>query len=233
MVAGVVREVVPLVDANAARDLIEFEPLPRALAAGAVHGNAWRSTRQMDHQKLVALRKSIASKLVEKDGFVVFHFDADCVWGDLPTCVTAQQFDVQIRGPVAELLRGHRAKNRMGEDLDAMLGKLITLVPAWCIESWLLQNTRVGRRECENRCGGGHIAIIDAWSADRTALDDIRNPADLVCFGKHRNEALICDSFPAREVERAGRSFAVAVRKFRSCASFLSALIATHQAGLG
>src|SRR5262249_8721635 len=63
---------------------IEFEP-QNAVAKRAMHGNLWKSRSPRDRQKLVDLRQTIATKLVEGKlvdgeavpGFVFFHVDGD------------------------------------------------------------------------------------------------------------------------------------------------------------
>lgn len=60
---------------------LELCPQPEH-AARAMHANIWKSRSPRDRFKLVDLRETIATKLLEEDGFVFFHFDGDRPWGE-------------------------------------------------------------------------------------------------------------------------------------------------------
>ena len=196
---------------------IRFEPANKQ-AAEAVRGSCWKSASPRDHRKLVDLRRTIATKLLEGKledpsdvpGFVVFHIDGDRPWSDHKTSENAERFEAFIER-LDPLLREALNAKGLGHELEARRLRLRRLMPFYCIEAWLYQNLTEVRRRCAEGCGA-HLAQMTAWEADRAQLDELAPPADaLPCLSKQHNLALATAGFPAEAALAADASFAAAV----------------------
>lgn len=190
---------------------IAFDP-QSAREKAATSGNRWQSTRREDQAKIVDLRRTIATRMLERDppGFVAFHVDGDRPWSDRASAHNPQRFDDLIRAPVAALIREMlTAQNRL-EELEGRLRHLVLLVPYYEIEAWLYQNIEEVRVRC---CGKAeHREHIDRWEADRASLDEEIRPKKeaLPCLADQHNEAL-AKAFDADVVLAAGASYDAAV----------------------
>lgn len=225
--------VVEGVDLNPAR--IKIEPLPENDRARlGLRGNSWKEDPPT--QDTVRLIESIAVRLLEPAGFVVFHFDTDSVWSERDTDPKSnrRKFEALIRGRVRRRLLGEGASPRnpraspplTAEQADAVLSRLLVLSPCYSMESWLYQSTQELLPLCRHEHDSDeHTQLIEEWTTDRTRLDEVHQPKVALkkCVADHHNEAL-SKSFPAEDVYLAERSFHESVERLRSCTALVEAL---------
>lgn len=184
--------------------------------AAVMRGNGWKNPA---HRELVRLRQFIAAKLREERGFVFFHHDGDRVYGERSTSENAAKFVSVIRDSVRMILEGppprRRERQRVlpsaGTEADALLVKLIPVVPFYCVEAWYFQNTARALALCQANvsCRGGCAGRIAGWEQDRGALDEVERPKERakgLCFKSKENLSLAKDSFPIEAVLAAGKS---------------------------
>lgn len=223
--------VVAGVDLNPAK--VRIEPLPendRALQAA--RANLWKE--RPPTRETILLLGHIAARLLEKAGFVVFHFDTDRTWDERGTSENRQKFETIIRDGVRRILRGEaplpvnqrpRAK-LTNEEIESVLGRLLVLSPCYSIESWLYQATKEVLSRCqEDHDFEEHVRLIESWSAQRALLDNVSRPKDEVlrCVSDRYNSEL-AKEFPAEEVWLAERSFFESVERLRACTALVEAL---------
>lgn len=175
-------------------------------------GNLWKSTRPADQRKIVDLRRTIATRILEDSppGFVVFHVDGDRRWSERDGAENPRRFEEIIRAPVAAIVREHLVAEGRPEDLEERLRRLVLLVPYYEIETWLYQNIEEARRRC---CGAAeHLERLDRWAANRASLDEEIRPKKvaLPCLEDRYNEAL-ARGFNAQVVFAAEASYHAAV----------------------
>lgn len=242
-----------LVDAAVWAHRIRFEPASDD-ARRAMRANMWRSTNSRDHQRQVALRRSIATKLCEHNGFVIFHFDGDAIWTKRDTCLTKAQFQRLIVDQVRLLVAANISPPRNAAQrrrrplpkrspadvpeeanadgaaaaLDKVMHRLFCFVPFYSIESWLYQHTRKARELCGKHHASRCAATFDSWEADRGVLDEVDKPKDCCCLGAEHNLDLASDGYPACETYDAGKSFFAAVEELRRSDALAAALAATR-----
>jgi len=133
--------------------------------------------------------------------------------------------------PVLAALRFHCKQAELDLDEPAPESKLIRLVPFYCIEAWLFQNTMAARRLLKKtgRCRPADSALLDAWKADPSLLDDLFKPKEQICMGARFNKELASSAFPAAKVEGVRRSFALVVDSMRACQPLVDALRMTWE----
>ena len=212
---------------------IRFDP-QNTLGKGemASRANRWKSRKGESRQSLIALRRAIATRLLEgaprPEGFVAFHFDGDRRWADRDTSENADLFESQIITPVRALIT-HTLAQR-GEDtaehIDAVMSRLLRLVPFYSIEAWLLQNTTVLRRILRDRYADRDLSLVESWEADRELLDEIWQPKEAICVRALHN-AELARAWPAETVWGVGKSYAATVEEMMECAALGTALEAT------
>ncbi len=229
-ISTVVRRILVYLEPATQTQRLELRPLDENdKGILAMHGNVWKSGKQHVQRQKVALVRAIASKLREDGGFAVFHFDADTAWANRDACANQRDFEM-LRLNVEQLLRAtlsHREHLPLTElEIGRSMRKLIPLVPFWCIESWLYQETSSGARHCHERGCGQHRQQFEAWEKDRGALDEVERPKELVCFRDTHN-ARLAQGFPVAFVYDAQKSFAKAVADFLACDDLLDALAQT------
>lgn len=201
-----------LVVSDAQTHRIEWTPANER-ARMAMRGPAWKTPNHFDR---VELMQAIATKLLERDGFVVFHIDGDKTWGRRAESENAAKFDAMVRLPVTRIVREQLGKHHapgaaLDEAVSECVRRLVPLVPFYSIEAWLFQNTQIARERCEEGCGA-HLDVIDAWRRDRALLGEISQPKEALCFRDRHNLALAREQFPADDVfKREGQSFEAAV----------------------
>lgn len=200
---------------------VQLLPLNEKAAQQAVRGNIWKSRAPQDRPKRIALMKTLLNDVLMKDGFVVFHIDADQIWARREQCLNLRQFE----GFVAEIcqnLADARDPERTPEKLrEAFERRLLLLVPFYSIESWLYQSTACAVAICDAEHQGKHRDRFIEWERDRALLDDVSQPKDAVVLGGRYNLKLAEAGVPARALQEAGRSFARAVDGFRACSELL------------
>jgi hypothetical protein len=205
------------------RDLrsIRFLPLNDERASLAVHGNIWKSQKPQDRQKRIALMKVLVNDVLMKDGFVVFHIDADQIWARREQCLNLEQF----AGFVAEMCQNFadaRYPERTHEKLKAAFERrLLVLVPFYSIESWLYQSTARAVALCDAHYRGKDRERFAEWGQDRSLLDEEPRPKDRFSLGDRHNRELAEAGLPVQALDGAGKSFASAVARFRSCTELL------------
>jgi hypothetical protein len=191
----------------------------------AMAGNLWKSTRREDQQAIVDLRRSIATKLLEREvpGFVLFHFDGDRPWTKASSSENTAKFGRVIRDPVGLLVAG-----RTPDGSPDPLSKLIPVIPFYSIEAWLYQNTAGVRAEMKGQrgCKKADRQKLSAWEADPTLLDEVEVPKDNFCLGNRHNLALT-EAFPAEKVLAVGKSFTATIATMKACPPLIEALAAT------
>lgn len=205
------------------RDLraIRFQPLNEERASLAVHGNIWKSRKPQDRQKRIALMEALVSGVLMEGGFVVYHLDADQTWTRRESCLNIEQF----RAFVEDMIRSYadaRSPHKMPERLrEAFERRLILLVPYYSIESWLYQSTDRAVALCDAHYRGKDRERFAAWGQDRRLLDEEPRPKDRFSLGDRHNRELAEAGLPVQALYGAGKSFASAVARFRSCTELL------------
>lgn len=204
-----------------------FEP-PEDEAALIARGNRWKSTNPRDRQKVVSLVRSIATKLAEEAGMVMFHVDGDRPWSQRYTSENRQKLDDIILTRVRALLAGKHREWSI-EDIDRRMQRLFILMPFYSIEAWLYQNTSHAIRICQEQYGGRHVERFQEWQANRALLDEVEQIKDAICLGDKHNLELASSAFPHEVVFLAGTSFAAAVDALCACHELRAALARTYQ----
>lgn len=233
-IAAIAKRMLLQVDPASRTHRIEFEP-QNALARRAMHGNLWKSRNPRDRQKLVDLRQTIATKLVEGalvgsesvPGFVFFHVDGDRPWAERAESENVARFAEFIRTYVEPIVADALQKKGIVAELPARMLRLRRLTPFYSIEAWLYQNTVEGRRLCADSCGR-HLEMFSTWEADRSLLDEIGQPKKQVCFGEAHNLKLATAGFPAEELFRTDKSYTAAVMDLLDCRDLCTALAQTY-----
>ncbi len=181
--------------------------------------NLWKSNKH--RQKLVALRREIATSLLETSppGFVAFHFDGDQVWSRRDASENCAKFSEQIITPVCALVQ----KMRPDRDADEVLSHLLPIVPFYSIEAWLFQNTRSLKVILKTQHSGRDLNLIAKWEQDRGMLDELEKPKQAICAGAKHNEAL-AKTLPVEDVHRVGKSYHATVETMGKCAALAEAL---------
>ena len=213
-VQSLLRHLLVQVARTADLDRVDLAPIPESRARKVLPGNVWKSAKKTAGPGVVDLAQRIATRLVLDDGFVVQHLDGDRVWGERGTSENVLAFQNVISRRVRANLR--HSEKLDATEIDAHMRRLLVLVPFWCIEAWLFQNTLDARTHCSHT---GHQCSqrLDAWAADRTLLDEVPTPKDLLCFGTRHNLALAGPLFPSDELLAAGKSYAAAVQTLCDC----------------
>jgi len=214
-------EMLHLVDPDATRDGIEFEPIDNEEARRALRGNAWKDEGPDAHQTSTALARSIATKLLEDDGLVLFHIDGDRRWSDRKASENLKKFKKSFEVRIRQLLAG---KLGDGKAIEARMSRLVILAPFYSIESWLYQNTEAAIRLCQKHHRGKDVDRFSAWREDRGLLDEELKPKKQVCLADRHNRELAASGFPAAEVHAAGKSFKDAIEALRKCAHLVAGL---------
>ncbi|WP_437837324.1 hypothetical protein [Sorangium sp. So ce1153] len=237
-IAALVKKMVLLVDPACRTHLITFEP-QGANERRAMRGNLWKSRKPFDRQTIVLLGRAIAAKLIEDPiGFVAFHVDGDRRWAERASSENVAKFaefvSNYVEPGVHNALRRQRDRDALtipDEEIDrataAALARLLRLTPFRSIEAWLYQNTVEARRLCQIACGR-HLAKIDAWAADRGAIDELEDPKAELCLISEHHPDLAQHAFPADEAFRVNKSYAAAVIGLLDCADLCAALAHTH-----
>jgi hypothetical protein len=237
---AIVRGMLRLIDGEHRADRVGVVR-PNQLARDVMKGNQWRARNPKDiglRQRIVVFGRFVAAKLLERESFVLLHFDGDHAWADRRLAEdekVADFVDFVSRRVVPALDHALHEQRRDGRDVDVDAGRRAALLrfrritPFYSIEAWLFQNTAEARRLCMATCGK-HLDEIQRWETDRGALDEIDKAKDqLPCVETQQHVALAGSAFPAREVFAAGKSYAAAVDNLRRCRDLRSALIRTHR----
>lgn len=234
-VEALVRKMLPLVVPNCrVHDRVAFFPTdPREQEA--MHGEAWKSEKQIHREARVRLQRYIARRLCEPQTFVVFHVDGDEPWQNRTTSVNGEKFQAFVvliaqaagagqrsvqksrRAPV------HEAKSVSEPDLD----NLIRFMPFYTLEAWLYQNLQGVVEICRRQHDGKHVDAVRVWEDKRHELDELPKPANHFCVAKMHNLELANRGFPAQKAYEVQKSFFDSVERMKNCHKLVAALSRT------
>lgn len=225
------------IDSEADLSRVEYTPLDHESARFAARANRWREQKPdapVDESVRVLLR-SIATQILVSNQFCSFHFDGDSTWSNREASSAYSMFDevvtTRIRREITERLRASAVPEvELSTRVDAVLSRLLLVVPHYSIEAWLFQNTDVLRAACARRNAGEHAlaecsARCDEWAADRALLDEVAAVKSAVCAGDTANGAL-AEGFSNRlfdSVVAADKSLAATRERWRSSAALVGA----------
>jgi len=189
---------------------------PREEARRVVNGNRWKDGKK--HRELVDLRKTIATKLGERNGFVFFHIDGDCAWSSRGSTDSLEKFQTLIVRPLRALLASDVRGQRMSEpEVEELLERLRLIVPFYSVEAWLYQNIDVAIALCHAHHGGKDADRFARWKGCRHEIDELPRPKQEICLHDKHNKELAETKYPAGVVYKVGTSFAAAVDSLRAC----------------
>lgn len=227
-IQALLRHMLAHVNPNSPVDALLLEPFEDSLASKVVFGNVWKSAKGTAPAITVRLAQRLARQILQ-GGFVVHHVDGDTTWADRASSENVGAYERVIASKVRALLLAQRPEGKARKltplEADEAMKRLIVLMPFWCIEAWLFQNTAEARQHCADESHGCR-ARLDDWDADRTRLDEERTPKKLLCFGSSRNLALARGDFPSGHILAARTSYYAAVERLRSCEALVVALAA-------
>ena len=209
-----------LLDSTCPTEQIDFEPATDE-AKEIANAPGWRDQTTKNAEKRRRVLGAIATRISQPGNYVVFHFDGDTTWSNRANSKECQQFETKVRQTIEIILatppQKRTAKREPSAPRDPQgvarnLARLLPMVPFYCIESWLYQNTREAIKIC------GHAKYkeserqkarqqFEAWAKDRGALDELEKPKDAVCLWSDHNQDLASNNFPAKEVYGVGTSF--------------------------
>lgn len=225
---ALVKKMMRLVDEHCLTNMLPFDK-PDKAAVAIVRANLWKSTNPKHRSEIVALRRTLATKLTaQPPGFVLFHIDGDCRWSEEASCENHAQFRKSIVAKVRERIVETNSKWTKDE-VDRCMSRLIVLLPFYSIEAWVYQNIKRARELCRIYHGGRHVQQFDDWERDRAALDEIEKPKEVGCLQSKHNRDLAENAFPHKEAHAAGASFRAAVEALRACQDLCDALRVTWQ----
>jgi hypothetical protein len=229
-ITALVKKMLQLLVPGCQTHRVDFEPQGEN-AARAMHGNRWKSRNPRDRQKIVDLRQSIATKLVEGTehvpGFVMFHIDGDRRWAEQSSSENVTRFEEFVRTYVEPIVSTALARQGRAEEIPARMARLRRLTPFYSVEAWLYQNTGEARRLCETSCGR-HVQQIEAWEAAREELDEIEKPKESLCIAAEHNRTLATLGFPAAAVFAVEKSYTATVLHLLDCPDLCTALARTY-----
>ena len=221
-IEAILKRLLVATDCGAQTIRLDVEPLQNEESARAVHGNIWKSDKQREQRAIKSMLQDIASKLLEDDGFVVFHIDGDVVWSGERPGENERKFEKIVRLAVRIAVQARLASDSLPpirRTLSQALESLLLLIPHFCIEAWLYQNTDRAKAICQRDHAGRHVHVLDAWAADRTRLDEVDRPKSkgTCCLGAEHNLELATEAFPTLAVLGKSPSFTEAVHTLRGC----------------
>lgn len=222
-VRAVGKKLLRQVDDRCQTHKIDFTPANDE-ARKILAGNQFRGRRHPHRRRMYQL---VAAQLRLSDGFVFHHVDADMTWSDPRRASTdPAAVEAELLAHVEELLRMNGVDD---EAIAEMRSRFLRLVPYWELEAWLYQNADRAAALCPGppHCRRDCRTRLAAWAADRTLLDEEKDPSDQLCFGKRHNLDLV-EGLPAAAMYGAGKSFAAAVDGMFACDPLLRAIERTY-----
>ena len=204
-----------------------FDPL--STHHSLVVANAWKGRgpkglggRGKHQYNLQAFFQDLATTLLEDPPrFVVWHVDGDRTWSDRATSENVEKFDSIVVSKVTAALELSPLADEAKQDATT---RLLRFIPFYSIEAWLYQNLAEARRIAEQRNDPALLAQLEAWSADRSVLDELLKPKDACSLGPHHNLQLAQAAWPTAEVYELPKSFRAAVDGLRACSTLLDRL---------
>jgi len=221
-IEALAKKLLTSVDSNCHTGRVRFEPgNPEAVAI--VTANRWKEKKA--HKKQVDLVRTIAAKISESSGYVFFHFDADVTWKKRKTSHNEGAFKEIVVSKVERILK---ALDINETDREDRLSRLLELVPTYSIEAWLYQNTGEAIRISQQSYRREDVKLFCQWRDDRSLLDEVSKPKEQTKLkGKH-NRSLAESAFPAKDVERAEKSWARSVARLSECSCLRRDIAATY-----
>jgi hypothetical protein len=226
------------------------EDLPASMGLG------WKSTSQHDQPKILALCREIAGVLARLDMpcFVLFHYDGDKPWSAQKRAEAGrgginvenvEKFRAIIRPKVMQALLPLSSQSsrppartkvaqppvpaRTEADVQRLLGRLVEVVPFYCIESWLYQDFDTLRGHCAAGCGK-HVELIERWRQDKPSIEEVVQPKKAMpCVADRKNLELAGVRFPAEDLYCKNTSFHATVERLRSAPGLVDALKKTAE----
>jgi hypothetical protein len=216
------KKMLQLVEPACQTQRIEFEPA-RESARYIVNANRWKSGQK--HRERVDLVRTVATKIGERNGFVLFHVDGDCAWSRQASADSREKFEKLIVRPLRALLASDvRGQPLSGPEVESLLARLRLIVPFYSVEAWLYQNTDVAIALCHDHHDGKDADRFASWKERRHELDEMEQPKRQLCLQDRHNKELAETRYPARVVYEVGASFAATVDSLRACESLCKAL---------
>lgn len=215
------------------REKLQFDE-ERGDARRVMSANKWRSTHEDDEPAIRSLMRAIVRQLLIEDdegrpsGFVFFHYDG----GETFANREASQAKSHFREFQSRIEQHIRASRHLDDKaVRDIMGRLVTIVPFYCIESWTYQHTEVAQKICARSCGK-HAALFNTWAANRGLLDEIWklwHSEELdCCLRKNHNVELTGPGYPALAVWEAGKSYYNVVDELGECTVLRQALVRTY-----
>ena len=177
VLVALLRKLFYLLDPQIDLSLVSFERGPR-------FNDFYKGTRVRDYDRQLNVAKVIANSLLggAKPTIVVVHVDADRGWSDRcgeHGCDNLQAFRRRITARVAALLDG--------KGMVTHLDRLLEVIPFWCIESWLFQNSQEAQKICDELGNVAASEQITAWQNAPHRLDDVVRPKTQITLGAKYN----------------------------------------------
>jgi hypothetical protein len=220
-IQGILRLVLSQAAPTADLSAVEMSPIPASRAASVLPGNIWKSAKKTANAGVMDLVDRISIQL-SLGHFVVHHVDGDRTWTERETSENVLQYREVIERRVRGRLRD--SKKLRGSELDEHMSRFLRLVPFWCVEAWLFQNTREAARHCAGAEAHPCLARLQEWENNRGKLDEERTPKELLCFGSKHNLELAVEDFSTEAVVGAQKSFAAAVALVAACTPLMQRL---------
>ena len=211
-----------LLDAACPTEQINFEPA-NGEAKEIANAPGWRDQTKENAEKRRRVLAAIATRISQPGNYAVFHFDGDTTWSNRASSENCQQFETKVLQPIMEILRTPPRKRTAKkepnppqdpQERERSLARLLPMVPFYCIESWLYQNTAEAIKICDSATYKENERLkarqqFEEWAKDRSALDEIEQIKDKkkICLFSHHNQDLASKGFPAKEVYGVGKSF--------------------------
>lgn len=167
-----------------------------------MRANRWREHRPNapSAENLRLLLRSIATHIARSTHFCSFHYDGDTTWERRADSASDAQFEAIVGARLRQTLTQwldstHVAAEERDQRVARMLERLLPIVPHYSIEAWLFQNTDELRVACQRSGAQANVvaecaARCDAWSEDRSLLDEVAKVKESVCAKDTANEAL-------------------------------------------
>lgn len=237
-VAKLVERMVAYADDACETHLLAFDALADEGQRNVLAGMKWKGEPAPHGNELRKLCQSIATRLLEPDGFVAFHFDGDVRWSERPG-PNEREFEKVIWRYVEALLDDALApkpvvRSRVRPVIETpvrpsrtkceALWRLIVLIPHYSVESWLCQNTARAVALCREHHQGAHAASLEAWAEARPSLDELMYPKRVLCLHDAHNLDLASNAFPTAAVHGGSPSFTQAVDQISNCRPLIEAL---------
>lgn len=208
-IVHVVKRMLKLIEPSLRTNRLGIEPRDDA-AQRCVNGTRWKSVDPKFKADFTVVLRSIATKLGREDGFVFFHIDGDRTWKRRSSNENEGKFQKLVVEKIRALLRQKDPAARP-ETIEDKLGRLHLLMPFYSIESWLYQNTDVAIRVAREKYRSRDVETFERWKQDRTLLDDVEKPKEVVCLASFHNLTLAETGYPAQEVADAQRSYSTCI----------------------